>query len=151
MTRSILSVPVLLCLATVPALADEVLYCTDTDVAGFAWDKNGGASIHRFNAKRYTVKLEPATDYGLKQVRVITRSDEGRPERYKCESNLLLGDWDKTTHLPDSSTSPLTCEDQTGTQPWEFFPDNSYRHAFLHGGPDRDPNIWIAYGTCTRF
>ena len=36
MTKVILAaVPLLLCLATAPVLADQVLYCVDTDVAGF--------------------------------------------------------------------------------------------------------------------
>jgi hypothetical protein len=62
MTKVILAaVPLLLCLATAPVLADQVLYCVDTDVAGFIWDKSGAASLRKFTTSRYIVKMEPAS------------------------------------------------------------------------------------------
>ena len=53
-----------------PGLADEVLYCADTEVVGFKWDGNGQASTEHFNAERYTVEIGPATDL-LENERVI--------------------------------------------------------------------------------
>jgi hypothetical protein len=50
----------------------------------------------------------------------------------------------------------LVCEDDySETMPW-FFNENdtSYTRAFLAGPPTderNDPNISIAYGTCTKF
>jgi len=78
MTKVILAaVPLLLCLVTAPVLADQVLYCVDTDVAGFIWDKSGAASLRKFTTSRYIVKMEPATEYGLKQSRVTTDTTSG--------------------------------------------------------------------------
>jgi hypothetical protein len=156
MTKVILAaVPLLLCLATAPVLAEQVLYCVDTDVAGFIWDKSGAASLRKFTTSRYIVKMEPATEYGLKQSRVITDTTWGvlgHSLQYKCRANLL-GPSD-VAGIPDISLSPLVCDEPTGTEPWIFFPSNAYTHAFLRGGPPssgRDPNIWIAYGICTPF
>jgi hypothetical protein len=73
MTKSILAaVPLLFCLTTAPVFAEQILYCADTEVGGFKWDKSGAASVSKFTASRYIVKVEPATEYGLKQLRVIT-------------------------------------------------------------------------------
>jgi hypothetical protein len=141
-------------LTAAPALADEVLYCVDTDSGGFAWDKSGVASLRKFTTTRYTVKLEPATEHG-DQVRVITRTIggvPGGPTRYMCAANLL-GAVDAQV-IPQMSKSPLVCNEPTGTEPFIFFPGNTYTHAFLQGGPPgsgHDPNIWIDYGVCTPF
>src|SRR5580700_827785 len=48
----------------------DFVLCVDTDVAGFIWDKSGAASLRKFTTSRYIVKMEPATEYGLKQSRV---------------------------------------------------------------------------------
>jgi hypothetical protein len=99
--------------------------------------------------------MEPATEYGLKQSRVITDTTWGvlgHSLQYKCRANLL-GPSD-VAGIPEISLSPLVCDEPTGTEPWIFFPSNAYTHAFLRGGPPssgRDPNIWIAYGICTPF
>jgi hypothetical protein len=56
--------------------------------------------------------------------------------------------------IPDISKSPMVRNDTPGTFPWVFFPNNTYTHAFLLGGPPsggHDPNIWISYGVCTPF
>jgi hypothetical protein len=158
MTKVILgAVPLLLCLATAPALADQVLYCADTDVAGFVWDKSGAASVRRFAARRYIVKLEPATEYGLKQSRFIsdtTESAASDPRKYECFNNLLGSLKGKDPMVPDASLSPMACHDGTSTESWIFFPGNTYTHAMIYGGPPssgRDPNIFIAYGVCTPF
>jgi hypothetical protein len=45
-----------LCFTALPALADEVLYCTDTAVVGFTWDK-GKASAAKFPPHRFTIKI----------------------------------------------------------------------------------------------
>ena len=49
MTKVILAaVPSLMCLATAPVLAEQVLYCVDTDLAGFMWDKSGATSLRKY-------------------------------------------------------------------------------------------------------
>src|SRR5262249_2630311 len=46
----------------------------------------------------------------------------------------------------------IACDDASGTVPWLFHRNTSPR-AFLLGPPDGggDPNIGVAYGTCTKF
>jgi hypothetical protein len=154
--RLFLTVPLLLCLTTVPVLADQVLYCVDTKAVGFRWDKSGVASATNFTLGRFMVKLEPATEYGLKQVRFITDTADAAsgPRKYECFNNLLGSLKGKDPMVPDASLSPMACPDGVGTELWMFFPGNTYTHAFLDGGPPgsgRDPNIWIDYGTCTPF
>jgi hypothetical protein len=53
--------------AASPVLAEEVLYCVDTEMVGFAWDKAGQARQARFKPDRFTVKLVSDTE------RIITR------------------------------------------------------------------------------
>ncbi len=61
-----------LCFTASSVLADEVLYCTDSDATGFKWDKDGAAHSHsgrptRFTVERYTIKVVSETE------RIITR------------------------------------------------------------------------------
>jgi len=153
--RLFLAISLSLFQTTAPALADQILYCVDTDSGGFVWDKSGAASLRKFTPGRYSVKLEPATEYGIKQVRIITPTTgdiAGKPQEYKCWANFM-GAVD-AQHIPQISKSPMVCDSPDGTVPWVFFPNNTYTHAFLDGGPPgsgRDPNISISYGTCTPF
>jgi hypothetical protein len=134
MTKVILAaVPLLLCLATAPVLADQVLYCVDTDVAGFIWDKSGAASLRKFTTSRYIVKMEPATEYGLKQSRVITDTTWGvlgHSLQYKSRANLL-GPSD-VAGIPDISLSPLVCDEPTGTE-YFFRATHTHTPSFKEG------------------
>ena len=108
--------------------------------------------------------MEPTTEYGLKQLRVITDTTAdgaGSPRQYKCRPNFLgPGVWGDAAAsraerwpVPDVSSSALVCDSGDGAEPWMFF-GNTYTHAMIYGGPPdsgRDPNIWIAYGICTPF
>jgi hypothetical protein len=151
--RLFLAITLSLFQTTAPVLADQVLYCIDTNSAGFIWDKSGAAALRRFHLDRFTVKLEPAT--GLKQVRTLTQTTGGGDSRrYDCSMNLMTSEVD-SQGIPLSSKSPVACNDVAGAEPWVFFPDNTYTQAFLLGGPPsgggHDPNIWISYGVCTPF
>ena len=42
---------------TSPVLAEQVLYCVDTAVTGFKWSERGKASVSKFSAERFTVKV----------------------------------------------------------------------------------------------
>jgi hypothetical protein len=124
---------VALCLTASPVLAEEVLYCVDTQVVGFVWDKSGEASVIKFRPIRYTIKVSETE-------RVITRMvsvTAGNPTVYKCKR-------------PFTSSQELACDDGSGMQPWVFH-RNTYTRSFLYGPPGGDPNISVAYGTCTKF
>jgi len=74
--------PIALCLAASPVLAQEVPYCVDTDAVGFRW-KEGRASSGKFAPDRYTIKLVSPTQ------RIMTRmvgDTAGVPQRYTCRS-----------------------------------------------------------------
>jgi hypothetical protein len=113
------------------ALAEEVLYCVDTDVVGFKWDKAGKARATSFSEGRYTVKVLSGT------ARILTQ---------------MVGDiagilTPMTCQTPYEGT--IACVDALGTNPWIFY-HNTYTRAFLAGPPageNADPNIWIR----TRF
>ena len=122
--------------ATSPVLAEEVLYCVDTNTTGFAWDKNGKAKAGLFNVERHTVKVVSDTE------RLITPTEgdtAGKAYAYECKQ------YDEVV-LCRGTPLPLL-------DVWQFYPDG-YTRAFLSGGPPasgRDRNIVIAYGTCTKF
>jgi hypothetical protein len=116
----------------IAANAEEVLYCVDTDQTGFAW-RNGQAKHGRFKTDRYTVKVVSETE------RVITRMEgdtAGGSFRYLCKPET--GD-------------VIVCADRRHMYPW-VFKGMAYTYAFLAGGPTgNDPNIFVAYGICTKF
>lgn len=119
-------------------LADEVLYCSDTDATGFAWDKEGNATPPRsFTPDR--IKVTVKSD----DTRLITpRTGESASESlmlFSCRRSLVI-------------TDRITCVETFGGEMWVFF-KNTYTRAFLAGPPagGRNPHIWMAYGTCTKF
>src|SRR5262249_41120617 len=69
-----------LCICTASlALAEDVLYCVDTDLTGFKWDNKGSVRTANFVAQRYTVKVVSDTE------RLITRmlgDTAGSTDRY---------------------------------------------------------------------
>jgi hypothetical protein len=125
-------------LAASSALAEEVLYCVDTQAVGFKWDKAGTVRAGSFIVERYTVKLLSDTQ------RIITRMVGDAAEtgiRYACHKTY-----------PNVEEERITCDDGSGTVPWQFN-RNTYTRAFLAGPPagGTDPNIMVVYGTCTKF
>jgi len=125
-----------LCFMATSVLADEVLYCTDTAASGFQWGKNRAASPRQgsFNEERFTIKVVTETE------RIITRMvDDTAESSSKYECSLY----------PDGQ---IVCSDVTGERPWVFY-KNTYTRTFLAGPPagGADPNIMVAYGTCTKF
>jgi hypothetical protein len=120
-----------------PALAEEVLYCTDTDMVGFRWDQSGQASTSKFDPERFTVKIVSDTD------RVVTQmvgEVAGPSQAVKCRRSFAR-----------SSPERISCDDGFGTGRWVFY-RNTYTRVFLGGPPagGRDSNITIAYGICTK-
>jgi len=124
-------------------LADEILYCTDTAVTGFKWDNAGNADLVKFDAFRFTVKVISDTR------RAITRTvgdNAGISRSYTCV---------RIPFTRGSQDNQIICNRVSGQDQWIFY-KNNYTHAFLAGpsvGPANlmDQNIWIAYGTCTRY
>ena len=126
-----------LCFTASSVLADEVLYCTDTAVTGFQWDKNGAVSPRQglFKEDRFTIKVVTETE------RIIIRmvgDTAGKSHQYKCSERPPYGQ--------------IVCNDITGLLPW-VFQKNTYTRVFLAGPPagGEDPNSYLAYGTCTKF
>jgi hypothetical protein len=120
-------------------MAQQVLYCVDTDTTGFVWDKEGKARRNTFALERYTVKVLSDSK------RLITRTGDPR------------GDAEYTCKQPYPRAQPewIECDYSSGgNEPWLFY-RNRYTRAYLAGGSPTnsplDPNIWIAYGTCTGF
>jgi hypothetical protein len=118
-----------------PVLAEEVLYCVDTAVAGFKWDKSGQASVAEFKPGRFTIKIVSVTE------RIVTPMEgdiAGRSRPIACSGPSPFGE--------------TACDDEDYGRPWLFY-RNTYTRAFLSGPPagGDDPNIWIAYGICTKF
>jgi hypothetical protein len=120
-----------------PVLAEEIFYCNDTATAGFKWDKGEEAIPANFRLSRFTVKIDAETE------RRITETSEGDTSGYPQYYTCKRGYGNKTT-----------CDDGNGTKPWVFYGSSYYVRTFLAGGPrstNSDPNILIAYGTCTKF
>ena len=127
---------VAICFAASPSLAEEVLYCADTQAIGFFWDKARPetASVSTFTPGRFTIKVISGTK------RTITATSGGAAgfsAEYQCQPPFL---------------NRITCTDNIGTLPW-IFSAGGYTRAFLSGPPvgSTDPNILVAYGTCTKF
>jgi hypothetical protein len=85
MTRvSIWLATVLWAASASPAMAQQVLYCVDTQAVGFIWDKPDQARPAAFKEERYTVKVLSETD------RIITRmvgDTAGQQEMYTCRTS----------------------------------------------------------------
>jgi hypothetical protein len=130
----------------------------DTAIVGFKWDKSGQASVTKFtDLERFTIKVTPPHRWWKENSPsgIITRG-------------LVFSDFTETRIVTGRSPSPtamemeckpslaaLVCGDSLGMTPWVFSHDNTtYTRAFFAGPPAggrRDSNIWIAYGTCTKF
>ena len=118
-----------------PVVAEEVLYCVDTAVTGFEWDKDGNAKSSKFNPERHTVKVVSDTERLIARMQGDTA---GTANEYECEQYKT----DEVVVMCQDPVFPLAV--------WNFYRDG-YTRAFLYGGPPasgRDPNIMVAYGTC---
>ena len=101
----------------------QVLYCIDEAVAGFVWE---GDTTRR-----------------------VGFVEERRVMKVLSEEERMAGD----THLKckQGLVGVLACEDRFGDEIWKFKGDQ-FTRAFLQGGNlGGNPNIAIAYGTCTKF
>jgi hypothetical protein len=128
----------LLSFTTSTVLADDVLYCTDTAVTGFKWPTNGSPTSGSFREERFTIKV--VSD----EARVIASmvgTTVGRAIGFECKR-----------FLPGVIPERVTCWDLTGGEFWVFF-RNTYSRTFVSGPPTggTDPNIFVGYGTCTKF
>ncbi len=136
------------CVAS-PVLAEDVLYCTDTAVVGFKWDKDGQASMTRFVDHRFTIKIIPAKPKNGQPF------EDGIHFRLFTEKRIVSGGELTSTmemECQPSLGATVVCEED-GSLPWAFSKKNTYTRAFLGGPPagGGDPDILIAYGTCTKF
>jgi hypothetical protein len=115
-----------------PAWAEEILYCSDTVANGFRWDQDEKVKRDGFKPERFTVKVISETK------RVI--SENGHEIGYSCEKKKG-GDY--CYRINRNSMAPI------------IFGTKGFTRAYLFGTPlggeDVDPNIYVAYGTCTKF
>jgi hypothetical protein len=129
-------IAMLLILSASQVLAEEALYCVDTAVVGFVWDRKGEANPSEFSPERHNVKVVSDSE------RLITRI-QGGPAAGKADQFNCAQD-----------NNVVTCQAAIlPTTVWQLYPD-AYTRAYLYGGPPpsgRNPNIWVAYGTCTKF
>ncbi len=134
MTRLAVITIVTLCMMS-PALAEEVLFCTDTDVNGFAWDEQGKASRSGFNPGNFTVKVISAT------TRMIRWEKWSRADPYLCRKGRK---------------GRLSCDAAVAERQLVLpivFGTKGYTRAFLLGTPlggKTASRIMVAYGTCTK-
>jgi hypothetical protein len=134
MYRSLGNFVVALCIcATSPVLAEEMLYCVDTAASGYVWDNRSEAKPTDFTPQRYTIKIVSDTERLITQ---IAGGPSPRQVQYECQQ----------------LNEVIACQSMLGATPWRFY-RNTYTRAFLGGPPagSTDPNIAIAYGTCTKF
>jgi AAA domain len=120
------------------ALADDVLYCSDTGSIGFYWTQGEGGQQPRqqvFNSLHFTIKVFAD---GHRTITATNGDTAGMAAPYFCH--------------PEGSTT--ACElDGSNSLPWIFY-KTSYTRASLGGGPPtggKDRNIYVAYGTCAKF
>jgi hypothetical protein len=119
------------------SFAEQVLYCADSNVIGFAWDDQGHAKESTFVQHRFKVTI------GSNNERLITQTsegvDQGHPRQFQCNEGI----------------DAIVCRTVTGETPWLFAMSNEYyARAYLAGGPPNiklDQKIFFGYGTCTRY
>ena len=119
--------------AASPARAEEMLYCMDTAASGYLWDNRGEAKPSDFPPQRYTIKVVSGTE---RLITPIAGGPSPKPVQYECQQ----------------LNEVIACQSMLGATPWRFY-RNTYTRASLGGPPagSADPNIAIAYGTCTKF
>jgi hypothetical protein len=126
---------VIACLIATPALAEEVLYCTDTDANGFMWDAEGNGERTGFQPQRFTVKVISETERKFQYQHWPT------PGPYRCT---------KVQGIPGGL---LSCVGILGDALWPInFRGNSYVRAAIIGAPTLPSDAtYVAYGTCAKF
>jgi hypothetical protein len=128
MKWAIAAIAVALALGTMARAAEEeVLYCTDTDVNGFFWD-NGEAKRAGFESSQLVVSVLPNGNRFIEK------------RLYKCSP------------LWPSAPDLLSCKFPGSVVDLWIFRGMNYTRAYLFGeNLGGDPNIAVAYGTCTDF
>jgi len=136
--RAVLLVAALVSLAGSALAEERVLFCTETASVGFKWVE--GQTEGRptgFNLGHFTMKVLSETK------RQIKDAGEGFFWTLTCRKVS-----------PNNKPELIVCdyEHGNGTNPWAFN-GNNFVKAFLEGPPVKgeDPNIFISYGTCSRF
>ena len=111
----------------------QVLYCVDEGAAGFKWDEEKGkARYTRFTLGRFTVKIVSGTK------RIISWAEfGGRPLEHSC---LKIDDLVQCRAKNGALAMPI------------IFGPKSYTRAYLAGRLlGSGGNIYVVYGTCSKF
>jgi len=114
-------------------MAEEVLYCTDTAANGFRFNKDGNAKATQFKPSRFTVKVLSENK------RLIQSDDWPEPIPYTCFKRV---DVLSCVHPDGVAFDPIN------------FGINGYTRARLLSRPIFDlavPDMYVAYGTCSKF
>jgi len=118
-----------LCIAS-PSLAEEVLYCTDTDVSGFVFETSTKTEKFSSSEDRFTVKVISKTKREIQ----MSGSRHGVP--YVCNKRSL----------DNSFYCNIPYDRYATVKPFLFYDNRKYRRSVLDVF-----RIYIAYGTCTKF
>ncbi len=113
-----------------PAWAEETLYCVDTAVNGFFWEK-GKAERTGFESQRITVRVKSDTE------RWIKIPGDKAVSKYVCKK---FGEAISCHDAIDASLSPFIFKGDRFERVQNF--------AEQIGG---DYSLYVAYGTCTKF
>jgi hypothetical protein len=116
-----------------PAQAQDVLQCVDTAVTGFKWEGAAGPPrVTAFQAQRFTVQLASM------ERRTIQWPTLSQPWDYEC--------------MPSVPGRALVCASTAlpGLNPIIFNGDRFERVGNYSAHVGGDPDLYVAYGTCTR-
>ncbi len=112
---------------TARAAEEKILYCTDTDVNGFFWDDDEAIRAG-FESSRLVVRVLPNGNRFIEK------------RLYKCSPV-----WPSEPDL-------LSCIFPNSLVDLWIFRGMNYTRSYLFGeNLGGDPNIAVAYGTCTDF
>lgn len=119
--------------AAMPAWAQDVLQCEDTDLTGFKWEQGASAPPRRteFQPQRFTVQVVSM------ERRVVKWQTLDEPWDYECVRGPGRALVCATTALP-------------GLNPIVFDGDRFERVSNYATHVGGDPDLYVAYGSCTR-
>lgn len=124
----------LIAAAALPVQAQDVLQCVDTAVTGFKWEQGaaGPPRVTAFQAQRFTVQLASM------ERRTIQWPTLSQPWDYEC--------------VPSVPGRALVCASTAlpGLNPIIFNGDRFERVGNYGAHVGGDPDLYVAYGTCTR-
>jgi hypothetical protein len=123
----------LIAAAALPAHAQDVLQCDDAGLTGFKWDQGGGAPPRQtaFQPQRFTVQVVSM-------------------ERRVIKWQMLTEPWDYECVLSPGKALVCASTALPGLYPVIFNGDRFERVSNYAAHVGGDPDLYVAYGACTR-